>query len=153
MNHKTSSTSRNYTTLCSTSFLMAGRLVIARNAYCCLCFIVLECFCLIWHCGESIPEAKSSFSLEIMILLLHNLLVSQTAMQGLISWRDFILCHMLLTGYVYMCTGMYLYMHCIEMYCIVNCVHAISVYRHHSKIFKREITTHDPIGQLSKEIT
>ena len=39
--------SRKYTALCSTSVLMAGRLVIARSAYCRLCLIVPECYCFI----------------------------------------------------------------------------------------------------------
>ena len=51
LNHQTASTrvldsSRN-TTLYSTSFLIAGRLVIARSAYCCLCLIVSKCSCFI----------------------------------------------------------------------------------------------------------
>ena len=38
---------RNYTTLCSTPFLMADRVVIARSSYCCLYLIVPECSCFI----------------------------------------------------------------------------------------------------------
>ena len=59
------------------------------------------------HRGESIPEARSSFSVDIanMIMFLHNLVVCQIAislMQGFISWRGFIHCHMLLARYLYM---------------------------------------------------
>ena len=64
------------------------------------------------YCGESIPEARSSFSVEIanMILFLHNLIVFQIAiflMQCFMSWRGFIYCHTLLTRYVYMYVSMH----------------------------------------------
>ena len=84
---------------------MAGRLVIVRSAYCCLhipaSFIPTE----VQHSGKNIPEAISRFCEENtnMILLLHNLVVSQIAisfMQGFISWISLIHCHMLLARYV-----------------------------------------------------
>ena len=106
------SSRRNYTTLCSTSFPITGRLVIARSAYCCLCLIVPECSCFVCpkavqHRRKGIPGARSRPSMEttIMILFLHNLVVSQIAislMQGFLSRRGFRNCHMLVSRYVYM---------------------------------------------------
>ena len=96
---------------------MAGRLVIARSAYCCLHIPASSVPTEVQRSGKSIPEAISRFCEEKtnMILLLHNLVVSQIAIsliQGFISWRGFIHCHVLLTRYVYM----YVYMYLIEMY-------------------------------------
>ena len=52
LNHRTTSTrvfssSRSYTALSVTSFLMAGRLVRAWSADCCLCLVVPGCSCFI----------------------------------------------------------------------------------------------------------
>ena len=112
--------SRNCTRLCSTSFLMAGRLVIARSPYCCLCRIVPECSCFICPnrrlfstVGNIFQKQETDFlwrSLTWFCFCATWLVVCQIAtplMRGFISWRGVTHCHMLLT--IYVC--MHLYVH------------------------------------------
>ena len=76
-----------------------------------------------------------------MILLLHNLLYLKLL---------YLLCKALYheeVSYITICysldiyTCVYIYMYRIEMYCTVDCVHEISLYRYRSKIVYRDITS------------
>mgnify|MGYP001792264226 CR=1 FL=1 len=98
------------------------------------------------HHVESIPEARGSFSVEIinMIMFLHNLVLCQTAislMRGFISWIGFMHCHVLHRYLLDMYTCMYIYIYCIKMSRAVDSLHEISVYQYHSKIVYHDITS------------
>ena len=139
---------------------MAGWLVRARSAYCCLCLIVSECSCFIGTNRRLFSTVGKVFCtnwLHVNLLCLscralYHGEVSYTATRYLLNMYTCM--YMCMYTYIHACicacihTYMHVYVHVsihtcmyrIGMYRTVDCVHEISVYRYCSKIVYRDTT-------------